>query len=137
MFHRVSQTLRSPAFRRAATQNGRTVQKRSMGGGGAFMETNKNGERIGEAFGTLAWVWIFHRFRMDGAVLLGMKHPWEHDSHGDHDDGHAIGAGLKPEEAAANWQTFSEKAIKPGDDDDDDDDEDDEEDDDDDEDDDE
>jgi len=24
------------------------------------------------------WLWIFHRFRHDGAVLLGLKHPWEH-----------------------------------------------------------
>jgi hypothetical protein len=43
----------------------------------------------GDAFGTLAWLWVFHRFHQDGAVLLGFRHPWEHDGdHGGHDDDH-------------------------------------------------
>jgi hypothetical protein len=48
------------------------------------METNKFGERVGEIFGTVAWLWVFHRFRQDGAVLLGFAHPWENG----HDHGH-------------------------------------------------
>jgi hypothetical protein len=24
------------------------------------------------------WLWIFHRARQDGPVVLGWRHPWEH-----------------------------------------------------------
>jgi hypothetical protein len=32
----------------------------------------------GEFLQTVMWVWVFHRARLDGAVLLGWKHPWDH-----------------------------------------------------------
>lgn len=83
------------------------------------METNKFGENLGDIFGTIAWLWIFHRFRQDGPVLLGYAHPWEH-GHDDH--GHSPAKKLKPGEVTDNWQKFSDKALVPGDDDDDDDD---------------
>lgn len=31
-----------------------------------------------EIIGVICWVWVFHRARHDGPVLLGWKHPWEH-----------------------------------------------------------
>jgi hypothetical protein len=87
------------------------------------METNPFGERVGEVFGTIAWLWVFHRFRQDGKVLLGMEHPWEHGH--SHDESSAIGTinKIRGDQAMANWQKFSEKSVIPGDDDDDDDDE--------------
>lgn len=89
----------------------------------SFMETNKFGENVGDAFGTIAWLWVFHRFRQDGAVLLGFQHPWEHG----HDDHHAPSHSfsLKPKPAGdvkETWEKFSDRATEPGDDDDDDDD---------------
>ena len=32
----------------------------------------------GEAFGVVCWVWVFHRARHDGPVVLGWRHPWDH-----------------------------------------------------------
>jgi hypothetical protein len=32
----------------------------------------------GEAFGVFCWLWVFHRARHDGAVVLGFRHPWDH-----------------------------------------------------------
>eukprot|EP00980_Cylindrotheca_fusiformis_P028109 scaffold22581_cov123-Cylindrotheca_fusiformis.AAC.6 len=97
-------------------------QRRNMAGGGAWLETNPLGERIGEVFGTIAWLWIFHRFRQDGAVVLGYAHPWDH-GHGDH-HGHTVKK-LKPEEKLAMWDKFGERSTNPGEDDDDEEDEDD------------
>jgi hypothetical protein len=102
------------------------------------METNKTGERIGDFFGTVAWLWVFHRFRMDGMVLLGFEHPWDHahadDGHGGgHESIHLASANPKTEEVTATWEKFSERSTLPGDDDDDDDEDDDDDDDDDDE----
>ena len=97
-----------------------------------WLETNKFGENVGEVFGTVAWLWVFHRFNKDGAVLLGLAHPWDHghDDHG-HGHGHAAAKKLKPEEKLEMWQKFSDKAVVPGEDDDDDDDDEDDDDDDD------
>ena len=103
------------------------------------METNEFGERMGEVFGTIAWLWVFWRFKQDGKVLLGMEHPWDHGDHGGHDD-HILDSQLRvqglmnkysvksqtEEEMIANWDAFNEKSINPGEDDDDDDDDDDE-----------
>lgn len=84
----------------------------------------------GEAFGTFCWVWIFHRARLDGPVVLGWRHPWEHapdpfnpHGHGDHAD---AGAGLALEDS---WDSFTAKAMiqKEVDDDDEEEDEDDDE----------
>jgi hypothetical protein len=33
---------------------------------------------LGEAFGVVMWLWIFHRARHDGPVVLGLRHPWDH-----------------------------------------------------------
>lgn len=85
------------------------------------METSKFGENLGEFFGTVAWLWIFHRFNQDGAVLLGYQHPWEHGhEHGDHGNDHPSEK-LTLEEIIAKWDIFSERSTVPGDDDDDDD----------------
>jgi hypothetical protein len=94
----------------------------------SFMETNKFGERLGEVFGTVCWLWVFHRFSQDGKVLLGMEHPWEHGGgHGHDSHGHGPSHGhhgkekkLSPDELAGEWEKFTEKATRPGDDDDDD-----------------
>ena len=82
------------------------------------METNKVGENLGEFVGTVAWLWIFYRFRQDGAVLLGLSHPWEH-GHDDHDSHSDHGKGIVDE--TKNWLDFVAKAVIPGDEDDDDD----------------
>jgi hypothetical protein len=84
-----------------------------------FMETNKFGVNLGDIFGTICWLWVFHRFRQDGAVLLGYEHPWEH-GHVDHGSSHTVSKNLKPEEVTEGWQKFSDRAVLPGDDDDDD-----------------
>ncbi|KZZ90603.1 hypothetical protein AAP_03698 [Ascosphaera apis ARSEF 7405] len=30
------------------------------------------------ALGASMWFWLFYRAKKDGAVLLGLKHPWDH-----------------------------------------------------------
>jgi hypothetical protein len=87
------------------------------------METNSFGEQVGDVFGTIAWLWVFHRFSQDGAVLLGYRHPWEHGDHGHDDRGTShSNSKLTEEEVTTSWEKFSERAVIPGDDDDDDDD---------------
>jgi hypothetical protein len=95
------------------------------------METNAFGTNLGEAFGTVAWLWIFYRFSQDGKVLLGYEHPWDH-GHADHGDD-VYGSELRVQsnmhkfsvkkqtndEMVANWDKFSDRAMNPGDDDDD------------------
>merc|ERR1711865_523696 len=118
-------------------------QTRAMGGGGhAYMEGGTDfGTKLGEVFGTICWLWVFHRMSQDGRVLLGYEHPWEHGGGGETDlyeqqlrvqgNMHPLGRVAKQTSDAmvANWETFNGKAINPGDDDDDDDDDDDEDDD--------
>ena len=88
----------------------------------------------GEAFGVVAWLWIFSRAREDLPWILGFRHPWDHveDPFAPHDDHHGHAA-ESPEETTASWDKFTMKAIKPGEDDDDDDEDEDDDDDDDDE----
>eukprot|EP00934_Nitzschia_sp_Nitz4_P007222 Nitzschia sp. Nitz4//scaffold75_size92586//36483//37060//NITZ4_004851-RA/size92586-processed-gene-0.20-mRNA-1//1//CDS//3329557693//7212//frame0 len=121
MFSRVSSSLRSTGARTMAQ---RAFQRRNMGGGhGGYMETNKFGENLGEVVGTIAWLWVFHRFSQDGAVLLGLQHPWEHGHAGGHGDAHGHGhASASQKETMATWERFSERSTIPGEDDDDDDD---------------
>jgi hypothetical protein len=83
----------------------------------------------GEAFGTVCWVWIFHRARIDGPVVLGWRHPWEHapdpfNPHGHGHDDHAEVASTAVLEDT--WDSFTAKAMiqKEVDDDDDEDEED-------------
>lgn len=88
-------------------------------------------ENAAEVFGTICWLWVFHRSRLDLPWVLGFRHPWDHvdDGHG-HGGGH--GHGPSSSELVESWDKFTMKAIKAGEDDDDDDeDEDDDEDDDD------
>jgi len=84
----------------------------------SFMETNSFGEQVGDFFGTVAWLWVFHRFSQDGAVLLGYQHPWEHGDHGGHSSSHPKSKPAE-EQVSASWEKFSLKSIIPGDDDDD------------------
>ena len=35
-------------------------------------------KKLGIGFGAVCWFWIFYRAKEDGAVVLGLKHPWEH-----------------------------------------------------------
>ena len=38
---------------------------------------------------TATYLWIFYRFKEDGAALLGFQHPWAaHGHHGHHDHHH-------------------------------------------------
>ena len=87
------------------------------------METNAFGTRLGEAFGTLTWLWVFYRFSQDGRVLLGLEHPWEH-GHGDHGsdiyDGELRVQALSHkfqvkkqsyDEMLENWYKFNDKSI--------------------------
>ena len=99
------------------------------------MQTNKFGARLGEAFGTVAWLWIFYRFSLDGKVLLGYEHPWDHGHHGHHDDSHGSssgghGSGAAQLSGTEQWDNVAATFIKPGEDDDDEDDDDDDDDDD-------
>jgi hypothetical protein len=72
----------------------------------------------GEAFGTVCFLWIFHRARHDLGVVLGLRHPWEHsgDDHGGH------GGAEESEKLRENWDKFSAKAVQQREDDDDEDD---------------
>ena len=49
------------------------------------MHENATHKNAGIFFGTICWFWVFYRCREDGAVVLGLRHPWEH-APGDHDD---------------------------------------------------
>mmetsp|Transcript_1893 Transcript_1893/g.3781 ORF Transcript_1893/g.3781 Transcript_1893/m.3781 type:complete len:106 (+) Transcript_1893:1-318(+) len=84
--------LASTLGRRGATQAagrfmGGLGARRNMGGGGGMHESaiHKN---MGELFGFVCWFWIFYRAKEDGAVVLGLRHPWEHGHHDDHEDEH-------------------------------------------------
>ena len=45
-------------------------------------------KNMGELFGFVCWFWIFYRCKEDGAVVLGLRHPWEHAHHDEHEDEH-------------------------------------------------
>lgn len=82
-----------------------------------WMEVSDVHTKLGEAFGFVCWMWIFHRARNDLPVVLGWRHPWEHAedpwaavSEASHED---------VEEWKADWDKFQEKAAIPGDGDDD------------------
>mmetsp|Transcript_2241 Transcript_2241/g.5131 ORF Transcript_2241/g.5131 Transcript_2241/m.5131 type:complete len:136 (-) Transcript_2241:123-530(-) len=121
---RAMNTLRGPASRalaRHGRQNAQQQQRRNMGGGSHWMEVSDVHTKLGEAFGFVCWLWVFHRARNDLPVVLGWRHPWEHAEDpwavSDHVD--------NEEEVAADWNDFMVKSIKPGEDDDDDDEDDD------------
>mmetsp|Transcript_26706 Transcript_26706/g.37644 ORF Transcript_26706/g.37644 Transcript_26706/m.37644 type:complete len:136 (+) Transcript_26706:55-462(+) len=115
-----SSTLRSAAASLRPKTSKSLVQstsRRNMGGGAHWMETSPVHEMWGEAFGFVCWMWIFHRARQDLPVVMGWRHPWEHE----HDD-HALPHVHDEKELQTEWDTFLVKATKPGEDDDDDDD---------------
>lgn len=51
---------------------------------GMYLHVDPVYQRMGTAFGTLMWLWIFWRAKNDGKALLGLEHPWDH--HEDHGD---------------------------------------------------
>jgi len=83
------------------------------------MEVSKQHTWWGEAFGTVAWLWIFHRARNDLPVVLGWRHPWDHAPDPWAPDVHVNTGALKQE-----WDTFGRESAIKGEDDDDDEDED-------------
>ncbi|KXN66648.1 hypothetical protein CONCODRAFT_11433 [Conidiobolus coronatus NRRL 28638] len=43
---------------------------------------------LAKGMGATMWFWIFYRMKQDGAVLFGLRHPWDgHHGHGDHGHG--------------------------------------------------
>jgi len=86
------------------------------------MEVSDVHTKLGEAFGFVCWMWIFHRARNDLPVVLGWRHPWEHAEDpwaaAVSDQSHEHVAELR-----ADWDKFQEKAAIPGDGDDEEDDE--------------
>ena len=88
------------------------------------MEVSDTHTKLGEAFGFVCWMWIFHRAHNDLPVVLGWRHPWEHA-----DDPWAASDHVEDlPQLQHEWDDFANKAANPEDDDDDDDDEDDDED---------
>ena len=73
---------------------------------------------IAEGLMTMTFLWILYRAKEDGAVILGLRHPWEghhgddhgHDDHGhgDHSHSHSSmfqreeGFGVKPSTAGGD-----------------------------------
>lgn len=65
----------------------------------------------GEAFGVVCWVWIFHRARHDGPVVLGWRHPWDHVE----DPWKVEGETLHPEDEKdleKDWDGFLRKVSR-------------------------
>lgn len=98
------------------------------------MQTSETHRTYGEIFGVFAWLWIFHRARNDLPVVLGWRHPWEHEHDDDHHhapaSSHLAAVGSKEAAPAqAHWDAFTQKAMiqKEVDDDDDEDEEEDDE----------
>ncbi|KAL2610287.1 hypothetical protein R1flu_028860 [Riccia fluitans] len=47
---------------------------------------------LGTGLCTVMWLWVMHRARKDGPVVMGWRHPWEGHRH-DHGDGDRVGGG--------------------------------------------
>jgi hypothetical protein len=82
-----------------------------------WMEVSEVHTKLGEAFGFVCWMWIFHRARNDLPVVLGWRHPWEHaedpwaDNVPKEDDIEGI------VEMRADWEKFNIRASNPEEDD--------------------
>eukprot|EP00558_Chaetoceros_sp_UNC1202_P002946 CAMPEP_0197233918 /NCGR_PEP_ID=MMETSP1429-20130617/1832_1 /TAXON_ID=49237 /ORGANISM="Chaetoceros sp., Strain UNC1202" /LENGTH=143 /DNA_ID=CAMNT_0042692235 /DNA_START=40 /DNA_END=471 /DNA_ORIENTATION=+ len=128
MFSRAASTLRNSArtaFRQSTRAQNQNQQRRNMGGGSHWMEVSEVHTQLGEVFGFVCWMWIFHRARNDLPVVLGWRHPWEH-AEDPWAGNYAIEDNVEGiEELRKDWDEFTAKAIIPGDGDDDDDEEDD------------
>jgi len=80
------------------------MQRRSFGGHAAAPKVDRNAPYggfvpphvnpvhvyLGEGMAMIMWLWIFYRFKQDGACLLGFQHPWD-GAHGD-DHHHSVHA---------------------------------------------
>ncbi|KAI8391722.1 uncharacterized protein BYT42DRAFT_490093 [Radiomyces spectabilis] len=42
----------------------------------------------GKALGATMWFWMMYRAKQDGPVILGLRHPWEHGDHAEHEGEH-------------------------------------------------
>ena len=84
-------------------------------------------QQWGEAFGVVAWLWVFHRARHDLPVMYGFRHPWEHapdpfapDHH--HGHGHASSSHSDAQEQLEKFMAKATVQAEVDDDDEDDDD---------------
>lgn len=88
--------------------------RRMMGGGGGTGELKEPimAKRVGEFLGFVMWMWIFHRTRHDGPVVLGWRHPWDHapDPFA-MDDGHGHGHGDASSELQDQWEKTSVASL--------------------------
>lgn len=71
---------------------------------------------VGEVAMTVTFFWIFYRFYWDGAVLLGLKHPWDGHIHGsfplyDHDV--AAETEKHPNRAYDTYVAYDERKPSP------------------------
>ena len=88
------------------------------------MTVSENHRIAAEVFGTVCWLWVFHRARNDLPVVLGWRHPWEHAPSDDHGhDSHAPVAVTSSGDRMTGWDKFDAKTTNFNEDDDDDDDE--------------
>mmetsp|Transcript_22032 Transcript_22032/g.49852 ORF Transcript_22032/g.49852 Transcript_22032/m.49852 type:complete len:116 (+) Transcript_22032:15-362(+) len=82
---------------RAATQVIPPVA-RSMGakagpGGAVHFHVSPWHQHTGTALATLMWLWVFYRAKEDGAVVLGLIHPWDAHHHHDGSDAYKFELG--------------------------------------------
>ncbi len=78
-----------------------------------WMEVSDVHTNLGEAFGFVCWMWIFHRARNDLPVVLGWRHPWEHA-----EDPWAANVPKEDDiegivELRAEWEKFNASATNP------------------------
>ncbi|KAF0743643.1 hypothetical protein DYB37_007442 [Aphanomyces astaci] len=93
MIHRVTARLRT----HAGVLQRRGMASHGHGGHGHYphgmhFHVDPVHKNAGLAFSVLTWLWIFHRAKEDGAVVLGLEHPWDHGhghgGHHHHGEGH-------------------------------------------------
>ena len=87
------------------------------------MDVSKQHTWWAEAFGTVMWLWVFHRARHDLPVVLGWRHPWDHAP-----DPWAVDVHVNEKALSQEWDSFGRDAAIKGEDDDDDEEDEDEED---------
>ncbi|KAL7580028.1 hypothetical protein ACA910_005014 [Epithemia clementina (nom. ined.)] len=90
MFSRAASSAVLRTARHRTAQSTRHVVARRFGAGGdKYLYVDENLTMFSEGMGIVVWLWVFHRFRKDGDVLLGYRYPWEHP--GGHHDHHEEG----------------------------------------------
>jgi hypothetical protein len=89
-----------------------------------YMTVSENHRVAAEVLGTVCWLWIFHRARLDLPVVLGWRHPWEHAPGDDHGHGDAHHGPVVAADVAAGWDKYNAKTTNYNEDDDDDEEED-------------